>query len=141
MQPDARRTITFNPRPEDEAQFRSARLGSYVVGWLLGMPAVICLAVARVHNLWWAFSIGGSPLEQLKLCLISLAMAGVIGGLPVACQTARNVDPQSASKTDPALREGLGSLGAVIAEICGAASGSTPTDSRVLLPSWSGDIR
>jgi hypothetical protein len=35
------------------------------------------------------------------------------------CQTARNVDPQSASKTDPALREALGSLGAVIAQICG----------------------
>jgi DNA-binding GntR family transcriptional regulator len=44
------------------------------------------------------------------------------------CQTARNVDPQSASKTDPALREALGSLGAVIAQICGAESGSTPTD-------------
>jgi hypothetical protein len=84
MQPDTPRTITFNPRPDDEAQFRSARLGSYVVGWLLGMPAVICLAVAGVYNLWWAFSIGGSPLEQLMLCLISLAMTGVIGGLPVA---------------------------------------------------------
>ena len=64
--------------------------------------------------------------------------------LPVAltlCQTARNVAPQSASKTDPALREALGSLGPVMAEICGAGSGSTPTDLRVLLPSWSGVIR
>ena len=32
----------------------------------------------------------------------------------VDCQTARNVDPQSASKTDPALREVLGSLGPVV---------------------------
>ena len=56
------------------------------------------------------------------------------------CQTARNVDPQSASKTDPALREVFGSLGPAIAEICGAGSGSTPTDLRVLLPSWSGII-
>ena len=36
----------------------------------------------------------------------------------LGCQTARNVDPQSASKTDPAVREALGSLGPVIAKIC-----------------------
>ena len=40
----------------------------------------------------------------------------------------------------PALREVFGSLGPVIAEICGAGSGSIPTDLRVLLPSWSGVI-
>ncbi len=67
--------------------------------------------------------------------------AHLLGYCAYLCQTARNVDPQSASKTDPALREVLGSLGPVIAEICGAGVGSTPTDVRVLLPSWSGVIR
>ena len=68
---------------------------------------------------------------------ISAAAAGLRKAI---CQTARNVDPQSASKTDPALREVFGSLGPAIAEICGAGSGSTPTDLRVLPPSWSGVI-
>ncbi len=48
---------------------------------------------------------------------------------------------RASSTHDPVLREALGSLAAVIAEICGAGSGSISTDLRVLLPSWSGVIR
>jgi hypothetical protein len=51
-------TVTFNARPQDEAQFRSARLGSQVVGYLVGVPAVLCLIVAGGYNLLWARGVG-----------------------------------------------------------------------------------
>jgi hypothetical protein len=84
MQPDVPRTITFNATPIDEAQHRSARLGALIVGRLVGIPALLCLAVAGSYNLWWAVNVGASFGEKITLSLISLALTGCVGGLPVA---------------------------------------------------------
>jgi hypothetical protein len=93
---DDPRTITFNQRPEDEAQFSSARLGSRVVGYLVGVPAGLCLLVAGGYNLIYAASVGGSVPEQLALCRISLALTGCVGGLPVASVLLASTYPQAA---------------------------------------------
>jgi hypothetical protein len=96
MKPESPTTVTFNPRPEDEAQFRSARLGSRVVGYLVAVPAGLCLLVAGGHNLTYAASVGGSVPEQLALCLISLALTGCVGGRLVASALLASTYPQAA---------------------------------------------
>jgi hypothetical protein len=95
MQPEPK-TITFHQRPEDEAQFRSARLGSQVVGYLVGVPAVLCLIVAGGYNLVWAMSVGVGIPEKIALAAISLALTGCVGGLPVASVLLTSTYPQAA---------------------------------------------
>lgn len=95
MQPEPK-TITFHQRPEDEAMFRSARLGSQVVGYLVGVPAVLCLIVAGGYNLLYALSVGVSIPEKIALAVISLALTGCVGGLPVASVLLTSTYPQAA---------------------------------------------
>jgi hypothetical protein len=57
------------------------------------------------------------------------------------CQTACNTDPQSASKSDPSLACGAGSLTLVFAEVCGVDVVLAPGDLRVLITDHSGVIR
>jgi hypothetical protein len=90
------RTITFNQRPEDEAQFRSARLGTRIMTMMVMWPALVCLSVAALYNLWWALSIGANLGERLALGLVSLALTCCVGGLPVASVLLATAYPRGA---------------------------------------------
>lgn len=89
-------TVTFNARPEDEAQFRSARLGTRILNFLVMAPAVICLTIAALYNLWWAVNVGATWGERAALGLVSLALTGCVGGLPVASVLLATTYPRAA---------------------------------------------
>lgn len=90
------KTITFNARPEDEAQFRSARLGNRIVSAFVMVPALLCLTIAALYNLGWAMSVGATWSERGALALISLALTCCVGGLPVASVLLATTYPRGA---------------------------------------------
>jgi hypothetical protein len=78
------KTVTFNALPQDEAQYRSARLGSQVIGITLGSAAISLTAVALLWSLNFAVSLAVSWGEVLKLSLIAVGSTMALAGLPVA---------------------------------------------------------
>lgn len=94
---DGPKTVTFNPTPADEAQHRSARLGSRIIGGTLGVAASLLAIVALLMS--WAFtaSLAVSWGEVIKLGLIGSALVAALSGLPVASAMMSRSYPQESS--------------------------------------------
>jgi hypothetical protein len=92
----APRTVTYNQDTVTEAQFRSARMGSRVIGGTLGTAAVLLAIVALTMS--WAFtsSLAVSWGEVIKLGLIGSALVAAMAGLPVAAAMMSRSYPQEA---------------------------------------------
>lgn len=78
------KTVTFGASPQDEAQHRSARLGSRVIGATLGVAAIALTLVACAWALNFAASLAASWGETVKLGSVALALTLALTGLPVA---------------------------------------------------------
>lgn len=94
----APRTVTFHAPPQDEAQYRSARLASRVIGGTLGIAAIILTGVAMLWSLNFAVSLAASWGEAAKLALIAIGATLALAGLPVASALLSRSYPSEAQK-------------------------------------------
>lgn len=93
---DGPKTVTFGADTRTEAQHRSARLGSRVVGATLGVAAVVLAAVALIFNFSMAADIASTWRELIVLGSIAFALTLALAGLPVAAAVMRRSYPGEA---------------------------------------------
>ena len=130
---DAPRTVTFGASPQDEAQYRSARLGNRVIGLFLGVPAAALALVACLWALNFAVSLASSWGEAVKLGLIAVAITLAVTGLPVAAAMLSRSYPGEARN---AMRLWLAALGFTVLGMVAFVAQLEPQDRKLTAPDY-----
>ena len=92
------KTVTFNPVPQDEAQFRSARLGGRAIAGTLGVASALLALVALVMALNMISALAATWSELLTLGLIATGVVAALVGLPIASALMQRAYPVEARR-------------------------------------------
>ena len=92
------KTITFNPLPQDEAQFRSSRLGGRAIAGTLGVASALLALVALVMALNMVSALAATWSELLTLGLIATGVVAALVGLPIASALMQRAYPVEARR-------------------------------------------
>lgn len=95
---DGPKTVTFNAPPPDEAQHRSARLGSRIVTGTLGTASGLLALVALMMCLNFTSALATTWGELLVLGLVAAGIVAAMCGLPVAAAMMQRTYPSEASQ-------------------------------------------
>ena len=92
------KTITFNQLPQDEAQFRSSRLGGRAIAGTLGTASGLLALVALVMALNMISALAATWSELLTLGLIATGVVAALVGLPIASALMQRAYPVEARR-------------------------------------------
>ena len=83
---DGPKTVTFNPRPIDEAQHRSAQLSGRAMAGTMGFAAMLLPLVLLIMALNFAASLAVTWGETTTLCLIAAVIVAAMVGAQIAAR-------------------------------------------------------